>query len=126
MKKIILLLFILVYSCEDNANNNDVVNDNLNLIFIASEGSYGDSDGSITVFNNNEKIQTVENIGDVVHSILVHEDKLFVIVNNSHLIKRYSITETGLSLPGIEIDTDNSSPRAVSYTHLTLPTIYSV
>ena len=111
MKKIILLFFILAYSCEDNANDNDVVNDNLNLIFIASEGSYGDSDGSITVFNNNEKIQTVENIGDVVHSILIHEDKLFVIVNNSHLIKRYSITEAGLSLPGIEIDTDNSSPR---------------
>ena len=111
MKKITLLLFILAYSCEDNANDNDIVNDNLNLIFIASEGSYGDSDGSITVFNNNEKIQTVENIGDVVHSILIHEDKLFVIINNSHLIKRYSITESGLSLPGIEIDTDNSSPR---------------
>ena len=110
MKKIILLLFILAYSCEDNVNDNDN-NHNSNLIFFASEGSYGDSDGSITVFNNNEKIQTVENIGDVVHSILVHEDKLFVIVNNSHLIKRYSITETGLSLPGIEIDTDNSSPR---------------
>ena len=111
MKKIILLLFILAYSCEDNVNDNDVNNDNSNLIFIASEGSYGDSDGSITVFNNNEKIQTVENIGDVVHSILVHENKLFVIVNNSHLIKRYSITDAGLSLPGIEIDTDNSSPR---------------
>ena len=65
MKKIILLLFILAYSCEDNVNDNDINNDNWNLIFIASEGSYGDSDGSITVFNNNEKIQTVENIGDV-------------------------------------------------------------
>ena len=43
---------------KDNVNDNDVNNDNSNLIFIASEGSYGDSDGSITVFNNNEKIQT--------------------------------------------------------------------
>ena len=47
-----------------------------------------------------KKYKQLENIGDVVHSILVHENKLFVIVNNSHLIKRYSITETGLSLPG--------------------------
>ena len=110
MKKIIFLLFIFTYSCEDSVNDNDN-NDNSNLIFIASEGSYGDSDGSITVFKNNEKIQTIDKIGDVVHSILVNENKLFVIVNNSHLIKRFSITESGLSLPGIDIDTDNSSPR---------------
>ena len=58
-----------------------------------------------------EKIQIVENVGDVVQSILVHEDDLFVAVNNSHTIKKYDITDSGLALPGIEISTNNSGPR---------------
>ena len=32
-------------------------------------------------------------------------------VNNSHTIKKYDITETGLALPGIEVSTNNSGPR---------------
>ena len=36
---------------------------------------------------------------------------MFVSVNNSHTIKKYDITESGLSLPGIEISTNNSGPR---------------
>ena len=36
---------------------------------------------------------------------------LFVAVNNSHIIKKYDITESGLALPGIEVSTNNSGPR---------------
>ena len=107
MKKIIILLSIFALCCEDTINENE----NSSLLFVASEGSYGDGDGSITVFKNGEEIQVIDNLGDVVNSILINEDKLFVIVNNSHLIKRFSITESGLNLPGIEVSTDNSSPR---------------
>ena len=96
-----------MYACEDVQENNQ----ESNLLFISSEGNFGNSDGSISVFDGEDKIQVIENIGDVVQSILVHENHLFVIVNNSHLIKRYSIDESGLMLPGIEISTDNSSPR---------------
>ena len=53
----------------------------------------------------------IEEIGDVVQSIIVNNNHLFVIANNSHKIKRYSITESGLNLPGIDIETNNSSPR---------------
>jgi len=46
-----------------------------------------------------------------VQSLAIHNDKLFVLVNNSHLLKVYNITDSGLRLPGIDISTDNSGPR---------------
>ena len=107
MKKFTFLFLLLCFSCEEETNSDQ----NSEFLFVASEGNYGDSNGSITMFNGNEKIHTLENVGDVVQSILVHDDKLFVAVNNSHLIKRFTITETGLQLPGIQISTENSSPR---------------
>tara|TARA_B100001250_G_scaffold414011_1_gene450226 strand:+ start:488 stop:1492 length:1005 start_codon:yes stop_codon:yes gene_type:complete len=110
MKKYFLTLVLFYSGCEDNKN----LDQNQDLLFISSEGNYGDSDGSISVFKGDTKIQTLHDIGDVVQSILVDENKLFVIINNSHLIKRYTITETGLKLPGIEISTNNSSPREMA------------
>jgi len=107
MEKIVILISLIFIGCEDSYNTKG----NPNLLFVASEGTYGDSNGSISVYAEEEKIQTVESLGDVVQSILINDDKLFVIVNNSHLIKRYTITESGLNLPGIEISTNNSSPR---------------
>jgi len=107
MKNIFFFSLLIFISCEDSINQEQ----NPSLTFISSEGTYGNGDGSISVFSNNEKIQTIDNIGDVVQSILIEDDNLFVIVNNSHLIKRYKITENGLTLPGIEISTNNSSPR---------------
>ena len=84
--KISLLIILLFFNlgCEDNKN----LDQNQDLLFISSEGNYGDSDGSISVFKGDTKIQTLHDIGDVVQSILVDENKLFVIINNSHLIKR--------------------------------------
>ena len=107
MRFFIPIVLLFMYACEDVQDNNQ----QSNLLFISSEGTYGNGDGSISVFNGDDKIQVIENVGDVVQSILVHNSHLFVIVNNSHLIKRYSISDSGLKLPGIEISTDNSSPR---------------
>ena len=102
-----LALLLLLFSCEDSVTEVE----EFDLLFISSEGNFGAGDGSIEVFKGLEKIQTVENVGDVVQSILVHEDDLFVAVNNSHTIKKFDITESGLALPGIEVSTDNSGPR---------------
>jgi len=55
MKKIIFLTLFLIASCEDSLDQNH----NSNLVFVASEGTFGDSDGSIAVFSENEKINTV-------------------------------------------------------------------
>ena len=41
----------------------------------------------------------------------IYKNKLIVLVNNSHKILIYEIYEDGLRLPGIEVDTQGSSPR---------------
>ena len=107
MQNLLLIFIFLFWSCEDNVTNDQ----NPNLLFISSEGTFGNSDASISVFKNNELIQIVTNVGDVLQSLLVQDNKLYAIINNSHSIKRFNITENGLDLPGIEITTNNSSPR---------------
>ena len=97
------------YNCEDASTADN--NNSSNLLFIASEGNFGQNNGSISVFNENEKIQELLNVGDVLQSILVHDNHLYAIINGNSEIKRYAISETGLTLPGITISTNNSSPR---------------
>jgi len=104
--KFIFMLFLFI-SC----NNNTRFDNGERLAFVASEGNFGRGNASITVFQGPNQIQKVSNIGDVIQSIKVYDDKLFVLINNSHLIKIYAITSSGLSLPGIEISTRNSGPR---------------
>ena len=54
-------LFILTgiiafnYNCEDASTADD--NNSSNLLFIASEGNFGQNNGSISVFNKDKKIQ---------------------------------------------------------------------
>lgn len=114
MKKLILLLVLTLFiSCEkEDLNIQNKVS--TELIFVANEGNFGSSSGSVSVIKNEQVIQTIPNIGDVVQSLLVHQNKLFVAVNNSHKIKIYDITENGILLPGIEIDTKGSSPREMT------------
>ena len=91
-------------SSESNENNHS-------WVFIANEGNFGSSDGSISMIDDFGNIYNTGPIGDVVHSLEVYGDKLIVLINNSHKIKIYNITSKGLSMPGIEISTNNSSPR---------------
>jgi len=115
MKKQFLLitfLFLSFISCEkEDVGYIEEQGQSVELVFVANEGKFGSSNGSISVVGKNKIIQTIENVGDVVQSLLVHNDKLFVSINNSHKIKIYDITANGLLLPGIEIDTNASSPR---------------
>lgn len=101
-----------MFSCEKD-NELEVIQDEptVKLLFVANEGNYGDENGSISVINEDGVINTIENVGDVVQSLLVHNDNLFVIVNNSHKIKVFNIFEDGKLTLSKEIDTDNSSPR---------------
>ena len=48
MKKLILFTIIFAIGCEDSNNHNE--NHNSNLLFVSSEGTYGNGDGSISVF----------------------------------------------------------------------------
>ena len=56
--KYIIPLTLLLFSCEDNLTKNEESED-FSLLFIASEGNFGSSNGSIEVFKDKEKIQTV-------------------------------------------------------------------
>mgnify|MGYP003311734338 CR=1 FL=1 len=112
MKKFQLFLTVsfIILSCS-NDENNETLNLPKSFTFIACEGNYGASNGSVYMINELGEVSSVNEIGDVVQSLEVYNDKLFVIVNNSHKIIAYDITENGLSLPGIEISTQGSSPR---------------
>ena len=96
---LISVLFIFI-SCDNIINKSPEITSR--LLFIASEGNFGQGNGSVSVFKDEKKIQSIDNIGDVVQSILVHDDMLFVIING------------------------RSNIKTVSYTNLTLTTIYSV
>ncbi len=111
MKKslsIIIILLMIMNGCTNPTSSESKINE---IIFVACEGNYGASNGSIYMINNDGDLNKIEEVGDVVQSLEVYEDKLIVLINNSHLIKIYDITEDGLKLPGIEVSTNNSSPR---------------
>ncbi len=110
-KKLLILLVLLSFGCESDS---EISYQDPDLIFVANEGKFGTSTGSITVINEYGILQTISELGDVVQSLQVYNNKLFVISNNSHKINVFEITEQGLLLPGIEIDTKDSSPREMT------------
>ena len=105
-----LLLGFLINGCSDSLTQSNEPTPQ-EWVFVACEGNFGASNGSISMINQDGSVMEVTEVGDVVQSLEVYENKLIVVVNNSHMIKVYDITEDGLALPGIEISTDNSSPR---------------
>ena len=106
MKKLMLLLSVFIVSCSEN---DEIINSE--WVFIACEGNYGASNGSVYMINQFGQIDSIPNLGDVVQSVEVHENKLFVLVNNSHKLHVFDINSDGVSLPGIEINLDGSGPR---------------
>ena len=112
IKVLMLVCSILVFvACEDDSISSNDVSENTSWTFVANEGAYGSSNGSISMIDTFGNVYETESIGDVVQSLEVYNDKLIVLVNNSHKIKIYDITPEGLSMPGIEVDTEGSSPR---------------
>lgn len=112
MRKVFTFMSFTIYlffnGCSNPASPKESMTE---LIFVACEGNFGASNGSIYTLKNSGDVEFIENVGDIVQSMEVYGDKLIVIVNNSHMIKIYDIDEDGLKLPGITISTDNSSPR---------------
>ena len=112
MKKIFIFISFIVYLIFSSCSNPAVSEESATeLIFVACEGNFGASNGSIYTLKSNGNVEFIDNVGDVVQSMEVYGDKLIVVVNNSHMIKIYDIDDDGLKLPGIAISTNNSSPR---------------
>ena len=107
----IFIIFSLIISCTVENEENPYSVPKNEWVFIACEGNYGSSNGSITMINEKGDIKEITEIGDVVNSLSVYKNKLIVLINNSHKIMIYDIYEDGLRMPGIEIDTESSGPR---------------
>lgn len=106
---ILTFIVALLTSCEKVELPKDRISSD--LLIVSNEGTFGSSNGSLSVIRDNKVIQTVSDIGDVVQSVVVSGNKLFTAINNSHEIKIFEISSDGLKLPGITISTEGSSPR---------------
>lgn len=90
----ILFLFFLLYSCN---KTNDDKPDGVwsNSVFIINEGPFQTGSGSISAFNR-ESLEVTHDLfetangrplGNIVQSMTVHQDKAFIVVNNSNKIE---------------------------------------
>ena len=82
MKNLILnlfIFFIIINGCTDPISSDPKIE---KLIFVACEGNFGASNGSINILNDNGDVTKVEEIGDVVQSLEVYKNKLIVLINN--------------------------------------------
>ena len=112
MKKIsFVFLFLLIISCTVENVEEPIIEPKPEWTFVACEGNYGSSNGSIFMINNVGITKEIEDVGDVVNSLTVYKNKLIVLINNSHKMMIYEIYDEGLRMPGIEIDTQLSGPR---------------
>ena len=105
----IIFLSLIWIGCSNTVSSGE--DENTSWVFVANEGNYGASDGSISMIDEFGNVYETESIGDVVQSLEVYNNKWIVFVNNSHKIKIYAITPERLSMPGIEISTEGSGPR---------------
>jgi len=115
MKNTLAITLSLLFSCIiwTGCSNSTLPNEEINTswVFVANEGNFGASNGSISMIDDRGFVHETEAIGDVVQSLEVYEDKLIVLINNSHMIKVYDIVSEGIAMPGIAIQTNGSSPR---------------
>ena len=79
-KIIIISLALFIWTACDNSNSISSDSEpNSSWIFVANEGNYGTSNGSVSMIDDKGQITTIDNIGDVVQSVEVYKNKLFVI-----------------------------------------------
>ena len=119
MKLVLSVIMLLLFAC-DSTDNSETVYSN-SWVFVANEGNMGDTPGSISMISEDGDVISTDYIGKVVNSVEVYNDKLVVLINGGHApdpedskIIIYSITTAGLSMPGIEINLNGSSPREMA------------
>ena len=87
---ILLMLSLLLITCE---NPTDAEQENTSWVFVANEGNFGTSQGSISMIDDFDNVYETDAIGDVVQALAVYKNKLIVLINNSHVIKIYDINQ---------------------------------
>jgi hypothetical protein len=111
---LIALNFVLfLSSCEKDSNNTSGLYSN--GVFIACEGTFNLSNASVSfysyetdsVYNNIFKNENKISLGDVAQSITIHDNRAFIIVNNSNKVEVVDAN----NFKGIATLTDLSMPR---------------
>ena len=92
---ILVLIFIFsFFSCKKERNDSGN-SDFSNGVFVVNEGIYGQTSGTISFLNltTNEVSQDIfkningRDLGNVVQSMYIHNDKAYIVVNNSNKIE---------------------------------------
>ena len=63
----LITILITITTCQDE--NNDDLNQQKTWVFVACEGNFGASNGSISMINELGEVYSVDNVGDVVQSL---------------------------------------------------------
>ena len=108
-----IIIALFVYSCDNGnpMNPDGETIDSSSWFFIANEGNFGSTNGSVSMISDQGEVFTTDFLGQTVQSLEVYNDKLIVLINGSSEMKIFDITSEGLSMPGITIDLEGSSPR---------------
>ncbi len=99
MKKLSRILWLIIVSLTFASCGDDLpidqqeTGDFTNGYFVTNEGPFGTGTGTITFINDNETIvqnayKTVNNedLGNIVNSMTIHNNTVFIVVNNSHKV----------------------------------------
>ena len=115
MKKLFYILLLLLFACSDSNNPLSDADDTgvvgASWVFVANEGNFGSSNGSVSMINEYGDVITTVDLGETVQSLEVYNNKLIVLINGNSEMKIFDITESGLSMPGITVDLNGSGPR---------------
>ncbi|WP_421876018.1 DUF5074 domain-containing protein [Marinoscillum sp.] len=105
----------IVISCSNGAPEPQVIGQFDGGIFVSNEGNFGEGDGSLSFINasgnvTNQVFKEANGypLGDVVQSVHIDDDLLFMVVNNSNKIEVASLEDSLYSQYSIE---DLSLPR---------------
>ena len=79
-------------------------------IFIACEGNFYQSNGSVWAIEDDNIYEYYSELGEIVQSLYIYDNMLFVIVNGSSNIQIFEISDENISLIHV-IDTQFSGPR---------------
>ena len=66
----------MIFSC--TTDEDDILSPDPDLIFVANEGKFGTTTGSVSVINSRGVIQTISGVGDVVQSLKVFQNLVFL------------------------------------------------
>tara|TARA_B100000700_G_scaffold310232_1_gene390533 strand:- start:1050 stop:2066 length:1017 start_codon:yes stop_codon:yes gene_type:complete len=115
MKKTISFFSFILFlftGCELNEDNQEI-NGNPK-VFVLCEGNFGSNNAALWSIAPNESISETQilggsSLGDVAQSMTIHENRLYVVVNNSHKVEVFDLGDEITHSETLTLN--NASPR---------------